>query len=248
MALLGVDVSGWNPGINFKPLPADFAIIKATGGTGYQNPYAAAQFANARAAGTRTGLYHFAHEIGYQGGAVQEADAFIARGAQLGAWDGHTLPVLDWESDNQADTLWALTFLRRCYSVLKVRPWIYLNGQNSRAYNWSQVAAEGYACWYAQYAVTTPTFNYYMYDGVTPAASVAAPKLPWGLTCAAWQFADNMRLPTYGGGLDASVLYGDGGTFDAYARGDRQTQAAPAPAAPAGPALLIPGLPGITLP
>ena len=38
MSMNGIDISSWQTGINLNAVPCDFAIVKATGGTGYVNP------------------------------------------------------------------------------------------------------------------------------------------------------------------------------------------------------------------
>ena len=38
MTLNGIDIASHQAGLNAGTIPADFVIIKATGGTGYVNP------------------------------------------------------------------------------------------------------------------------------------------------------------------------------------------------------------------
>ena len=38
MALNGIDIASYQTGLDFSKVPCDFAIIKATQGTGYTNP------------------------------------------------------------------------------------------------------------------------------------------------------------------------------------------------------------------
>ena len=38
MTMQGIDISGWQAGIDLGSVPCDFAIVKATEGTGYVNP------------------------------------------------------------------------------------------------------------------------------------------------------------------------------------------------------------------
>lgn len=88
MAVLGVDVSGYQP-VAFPTKGLAFAFVKATEGTGYVNPHYAGQVAHARTAGLVVGHYHF----GKNGGAA-EADYFLSK-LTLHAGD---ILAFDWET------------------------------------------------------------------------------------------------------------------------------------------------------
>jgi len=213
VTLTGIDVSSYQSGINAVAVPSDFVIVKTTGGTGYVNPACDQEFQSARNAGKRTGIYHFAHETGYQGSAAAEAAFFLAQSA--GYLDGRTLIALDYESDNQTDVAWALEWLNAVYAATGVRPLIYLNSGALRGADWSPVWNAGYGLWLAWYAVMTPTQGYNDYTG-QPAAN-GTPPYQWGpYPAAMWQYTSTAQLPGWGGSLDASVFYGDGATWDAY--------------------------------
>jgi GH25 family lysozyme M1 (1,4-beta-N-acetylmuramidase) len=90
--LLGLDVSGHQPSINWSAVAsagAQFAYVKATEGTGFVNPDFAAQYDGAYQAGLIRGAYHFALPNDSSGAA--QASYFVANG---GGWsaDGRTLP------------------------------------------------------------------------------------------------------------------------------------------------------------
>jgi GH25 family lysozyme M1 (1,4-beta-N-acetylmuramidase) len=210
MTLKGIDVSGWQKGINLSAVPADFVIVKATGGTRFVNPECDTQFRGARAAGKRTGVYHFAHEVGCAGSAVAEADHFVD--SIQGYLDGKTLLVLDFEGDNQFDPHWALTWLNRVRDRTGVKPLIYLNGAALKGADWSAARAADYGVWLAWYAVSTPTSGYQNYNGAN--IDTVTPPFP----CVMWQFSSTARLAGYGGALDVNVFYGDGNAWDAYCR------------------------------
>jgi GH25 family lysozyme M1 (1,4-beta-N-acetylmuramidase) len=209
--LTGIDTSSWQAGIG--TVPADFRIVKTTGGTAYVNPAADAQFRGARAAGQRTGIYHFAHETGCAGSAAAEAAHFVAASAPY--LDGRTLLALDFESDNQLDVGWALAWLNAVHDATGVRPLLYLNSTALRGADWSPVWNAGYGLWLAWYAVTTATHGYNDFLG-RPAATTTPP-LRWGpYAPAMWQFTSTAQLPGWSGSLDANVFYGDGAAWDAY--------------------------------
>jgi GH25 family lysozyme M1 (1,4-beta-N-acetylmuramidase)/LysM repeat protein len=231
MALTGIDISGWQAGVDLSTVPADFVLIKATGGNGFVSPACDAQYQAARAAGKLVGVYHFAHEAGYQSDAVTEANFFVAN--IKGYLTGDTLLVLDFEGDNSRDVAWAKTFLDTVHALTGVKPVIYLNTAELAESDWSPVYGADYGLWVAQYAVVSPTEGYLDYAG-NPATSDAPPAVNWGGNSPLmWQFADNARLPGWAGGLDADVLYGDADTWHAYCRPDGAPAAAPAPITPA---------------
>lgn len=70
----------------------DFAIIKATEGTGYVNPKMTKQAATARTAGLVVGFYHFLHP----GNIAGQAQYFVSKAASL---PGDIL-ACDWESSS----------------------------------------------------------------------------------------------------------------------------------------------------
>lgn len=88
MAVLGVDVSGYQP-VAFPTKGLAFAFVKATESTSYVNPHYSGQVAHARAAGLVVGHYHFA-----KNGGVAEADYFLSK-LSLHAGD---ILAFDWET------------------------------------------------------------------------------------------------------------------------------------------------------
>lgn len=106
----GMDVSGWQPGINWNTVKAngiEFAYIKATEGTTYTNPEFSSQYVGATNIGIIRGGYHFARPD-VSSGATQ-ANFFLAHG---GGWsaDGRTLPgALDIEYNPYGATCFGLS-------------------------------------------------------------------------------------------------------------------------------------------
>ncbi|KAF9528365.1 glycoside hydrolase family 25 protein [Crepidotus variabilis] len=106
----GIDVSSYQPNVNWASVKASgvsFAYIKATEGTGYQNPSFSSQYTGATNAGLIRGSYHFARPD-VSSGATQ-ANYFIAHG---GGWsaDGITLPgALDIEYNPYGATCYGLS-------------------------------------------------------------------------------------------------------------------------------------------
>ncbi|WP_260853603.1 GH25 family lysozyme, partial [Kocuria palustris] len=91
----GMDVSGWQPSVNWSreyAMGARFAYVKATEGTTYRSPTFDSQYIGSYQSGMTRGAYHFAIPTRSSSGAAQ-ADYFIDNG---GGWspDGRTLPGL----------------------------------------------------------------------------------------------------------------------------------------------------------
>lgn len=204
--LYGVDVSAYQPDLDFAAVPMDFVIIKATGGPGYTNPLFRAQDDAARVSGVqRRGFYHFSGD-GWTGtSAAEEANHFINTVADRQA--GHAL-VLDWEAPGPiSNPGWALEWLRRVEAAFGRKPWIYANGQ-ALGYDMGPIAREGFPLWHAYYS-DRPV------SGYTP--DMARPAAPhWGAG-RMWQFTQYGRLPGYGGSLDLNLFYGDAAEWDRLA-------------------------------
>lgn len=92
--IMGMDVSGWQPTVNWSAEYSEgarFAYVKATEGTGYKSPSFASQYRGSYNVGMIRGAYHFALPSVSSGAA--QADYFVNNG---GGWsaDGKTLPGL----------------------------------------------------------------------------------------------------------------------------------------------------------
>ena len=92
--IAGMDVSGWQPAVNWSAEYANgarFAYVKATEGIGYRSEAFNDQYTGSYAVGMNRGAYHFA--LPSQTSGAAQADFFISNG---GGWsaDGRTLPGL----------------------------------------------------------------------------------------------------------------------------------------------------------
>lgn len=218
MSMNGVDVASYQTGIDFSRVPCDFAIIKATEGTGYVNPACNSQYASAKGAGKLLGLYHYATG----GNAVNEANYFIDN---IRNYVGSAILCIDWESGGNA--AWGnMSYLEElCRQVIKrtnVIPLIYV--QASEYGPVSAVAKKLNAgLWIAQYASMDPT-GYQSH--------------PWNegsYGCAIRQYSSNGRLPGWGGPLDLNLAYMDKSAWQRYASPSGKAPA-PAPAPKPKPA------------
>jgi lysozyme len=131
----GIDVSSWqHPGGN----PVDwsavrrsgvrFAVIKATEGTFYTNPYFATDRHRAWAAGIGVGGYHYARPAWPASTAVDQANYFLR---QLGDTRGtlQLAPILDLEATGGLSaarlTIWVRTFLETVETRTGRAPLLY---------------------------------------------------------------------------------------------------------------------------
>lgn len=189
--LNGVDISGWNVGVDFSKL-GNFVIIKATqwnpssgtytywtsGGNGSGNGSLSytKQADAALKAGKLIGFYHFFVSPNYGGSTGKKASAVAQAKGFINAisvkdsngkykYLGKALLVLDWEdtgySSIESHVSWAKEWLDYVYLHTGVKPVIYMNYNCANAYNWSSVAKDGYELWGARY------FYKYYYDAET---------------------------------------------------------------------------------
>lgn len=216
MSMNGIDVSGWQKGIDLSQVPADFAIIKATQGTSYVNSDCERAYQQAKKAGKLLGVYHY-----FSGGdPIAEADFYLKN---IAGYLNEAILVLDWEGDENAKfsqgPAAAKPFLDRVAEKTGVKPLIYMSKSVCRQHDWSAVASE-YALWVAQYADDNPTG--YQLNPWTDNKGYGAWKSP-----VIFQYSSNGHLAGYSGELDINIAYMDATAWKAYAKGSRVS---PAPA------------------
>lgn len=209
----GLDVSGWQTGINWNQVWADggrFAYIKATEDLDYTSSQFSSQYSGAYNVGIIRGAYHFATPNTSSGAA--QARFFVQNG---GGWsaDGRTLPpLLDIEFNpyGGSNTCWGLSapqmvswiadFLTTVTSMTGITPAIYTNT------NWWNLCTGGSAAFGAY-----PLF-------VANYSNISTPPLPPGWSAYTfWQFANGVG-PFPG---DQDVFAGSLADLQAFARGNR---------------------------
>ena len=203
--LYGIDISSWQSNLDLAQIAFDFAIVKATEGTGYINPYCDKHVQQALNLGKKVGFYHYAQNGQYT--ARQEAKFFINN---CKGYLGKGIPVLDWEEATH-DVQWALEWLQTVERETGIKPMIYMSESVVNAYDWSSVANAGYGLWVAKYRDYDPDLNYDMTNAGTE------PSVKHWPFYAMWQFTSSGRLDGYSGSLDCNVFYGDLAAWDKYA-------------------------------
>lgn len=213
MTLNVIDISSWQTGINLGKdgVPADGVVIKATGGTGYVNTDCDRAFQEAIKSGKKVAVYHYAHEIGFQGTAEQEAEFFLQN---VAGYIGKAILILDWESDNKHDVAWAKRWLDTVYEKTGIKPLFYTYTHMVNNYDFSSIGNADYGLWIANYLSDKPQG----YSQPAPPISNGFP-----LTVM-YQYTSSGKLPGWGGYLDLNVFYGTLEDWDLYATGSKRPE------------------------
>lgn len=204
MPLRGIDVSSHQAGIDIAAVPADFVIVKATGGTSYANPEFRRQADAAIAAGRKLGVYHYAREDSCPGDASTEAAHFLNAFAP---YKGRAIPILDWEGSATAlGNSWAAKWLRAVQRDTGATPWFYSYSSYINGYDCTKLVE--WPLWVAAY-----------YAGYEQMGYQDDPPLFGGTgaweKAVAYQYTGTGRVPGYGGDLDLSIFYGTASDWDA---------------------------------
>ena len=222
MALNGIDIASYQAGLDFSKVPCDFAIIKATQGTGYTNPDCVRAVEQAMSLGKGVGVYHYISG----GNAVAEADFFIN---SILNWIGKVMICLDWELDQNSawgDESYLEAVVKQIIARTKIPPMIYV--QASRYLEVAPVAQRNNCgLWIAQYADTNPT---------------GWQDTPWNegaYTCAMRQYSSNGRLNGWNGPLDLNKFYGSLDDFRKYYGAVSSAPSKPEASGPSGTTLQL---------
>jgi len=203
----GFDVSHWQRGVIFgeaKESGRKFAIIKATEGVGYVDPWFERNFDAAREAGVIRGAYHFARvsksqRMTISEDAKQEADHFCKTVLDAGFDDNDLPPTLDIEWDKRAKGVksreiitWCKVFLARVEELTGRIPIVY-TGKNY---------------WRYKLAKTNELRRYYLWQ-VDIHHRKAPVEIPGWPACI-WQYTFKVNIPGVGSkrGDDNDVFRG----------------------------------------
>lgn len=208
----GIDISGYQKGIDIAAVPSDFVIVKVSEGTSSTATFKE-QADAALKAGKLLGLYHFAN-----------ADTTASAQAEFFAdsvkdYLGKALLFLDWEDTyyskvREKGTSWAAEWLERVYKLTGVKPLIYMNKNATREYDFSDIAKE-YKLWAAQYA-DMDAHDGYQDDPWQDTRGYGA----WGSAPTIFQYSSTTHLDGYDGNLDVDKFYGSKSDWTALAASD----------------------------
>lgn len=209
-SLNGIDISSHQKGINLAALGAQFVIVKATEGVGYEDPAWTERFDAAKALKLPRGVYHFARPVGPDNSPEAEAEWFLK--VVSSRLDDETQIVLDWEAENIHDTAWARKFLDIVKQRTGKTPLLYSYLNAITSHNWGDTGKH-YPLWLAQYPSTTP-------QGWGP--TNRQPTVS-GWNIVMWQYSSTGRLAGYGGDLDLNVFNGNRDDWRRLATGGKIT-------------------------
>ena len=222
MALNGIDIASYQAGLDFSKIPCDFAIIKATQGTGYTNPDCVRAVEQAMSLGKGVGVYHYISG----GNAVAEANFFID---SILNWIGKVMICLDWELDQNSawgNESYLEQVINHVIERTGVPPMIYAPASR---YNQVAEVAKRHNCglWIAQYADMNPT---------------GYQNTPWNegaYTCAIRQYSGSGRLNGWNGDLDLDKFYGSLDDFKKYYGSSSSAPSKPSTSGPFGTTLQL---------
>ncbi len=214
----GVDVSSWqhpgDAGINWFSVRGSgqqFAMVKATEGLYYVNPYFVQDSLEIRAAGLVRGTYHYADVT-----ADPVAQAVFYSGVVLGQNGPLDLPpVIDLEDARGQSAQhiigWLHSWLDTVQSLTGRQPMIYTGGYFWRTHMADTTEFSQYPLWIADYN-----------GGNAPGA------LPGGWqNWAFWQYSDSGDVPGITGGVDVNIYSGAAGPFSRLSNSDAQGSLGP---------------------
>jgi GH25 family lysozyme M1 (1,4-beta-N-acetylmuramidase) len=197
MGLKAIDIASWQAGIVPSRTDADIVIVKATGGTWYENPFFEQWADDVLASGKMLGIYHCAVESVRWKTAHEEARYFLDHVAK---YEGRFVPILDWESDAmELPQEWALEWMDLVAQETGATPFFYAYASHLNSKSYDKVAAK-YPLWMASY------LNRYIGAGW-----VDAPVNNWELgswdRMLMYQYTSTGRIKGYDNDLDLSVYY-----------------------------------------
>lgn len=185
LGVYGLDVSGWQPNVDW-PLEyskgARFAYVKATEGIYYTSPTFSSQYWGAESVGMLRGGYHFALPV--QSSGAEQARFFVANG---GGWtpDGRTLPgLLDIEYNPYSQ------FGNVCYNMSQGQmiAWIAEFTETYRALTGRYPAVYSTTDWWRTCTGDTTRFNYLPLHLASYSSVPGAMPAGWA-TYDIWQFS-----------------------------------------------------------
>lgn len=191
MSLDGIDISGYQRGIDLARVPHDFMIAYGTGGASIESPRALAWVEEERALGGLPGLYHYAGDDGRGASAADEAAIFI-RMMRSALQGGHCMAMLDWEGVAlRQGPGWAYEWLDRVEQALGLAPLFYSYAAELRVQDYTRIAAR-WPLFLASY------YDGYNGRGYQPDVGMTLPSAPWDRYVMR-QYTGQGRLPGWAG-------------------------------------------------
>lgn len=191
----GIDVSMHQRGMRLAPTGASYVVVKASEGSGYEDPCKDDFASQTLAMGVRLGFYHFAWPSA--NGVGEEVDTFV--NAIRPYLDRRPFLHLDWEDDGAYyDYSWARQFLDAVHERTGIKPFIYMPASVAENGDWEGVSGD-YWLWAAGYPSSAPQVP------ATPDCPYAPFSHGWWTL--AWQYTGEGRAPGWDNDLDLNVCY-----------------------------------------
>lgn len=205
--ILGIDISNNNGSIHWPSVAhsgREFAIVKATEGTSFQDSYLEQNLSGLRSVGMAEGCYHFARPNLH----TPEAEAAWFCSVVIPLMRPGTVLALDLEE--YQDSLsgcpdvpgWALRWLRMVEQRCGFKPWLYTSPSVISQYDLRREPdLSDYGLWLASWGL----------------GHIPAPPYPWDLT-ACWQsgVSGPGEVPGVQGQCDLDVFNGSRAQFEMY--------------------------------
>jgi lysozyme len=210
--LYGIDISGYQAGIDLSVVPCDFVGIYVSGGVYSGNAHMLEQVQAAIANGKRLILYHFEND-GTPGTGAQEAAWFLTvvhhLEDTLGRLPANTLYALDNETGNARNIGWQQVWLDTVRVDRGAGVGMYAPFTNIADGIYQPLRDAGYFLWESAYILGAQR----VYGYQPPAGRSPIP----GGDPAIWQFTPSLVLPGWQGLLDGDVFFGGPADWDALA-------------------------------
>lgn len=220
--LHGIDISNWQKGLTI-PERLDFAIVKATGGTGFIDRCCDGWIQQCRAKGVLWGFYHFAGD-GWTPKPEDEAVWFYNNTKE---YTGAGIPVLDIEDSRIDDWgTYSQRFVDKYHAITGIWPMIYTSAGYLHCFD-GYPLVDNCGLWVAGYPDNKVR-------GLNDVPSFPYSVNPWPFA-AIWQYTSNGATDFWDDPLDLNVAYMDATAWHKYANpvaSIEHTQAMQIPADP----------------
>ena len=213
----GIDIAGYQKGIDLAVVPCDFVIIKATQGKTYTSPEFVTQITQALSLGKCVGAYHYASGVGVEA----EINHFLD---VVKPYLGKVILAIDWENNKNPKTgkndnpKFVTGDYKYCEQLLMavkektgITPFLYMSKSVARQFKWE--VGRDFPFWCAQYKKTPPTN--YVTNPWTDTKGFGA----WN-DCKILQYSSKGRLTGYNEDLDLDKSYMTKNEWLAWAGGD----------------------------
>lgn len=202
--LHGIDISNWQKGLKL-PEKLDFAIMKATGGTGFVDHCCDNWVQECKSKGILWGYYHFAGD-GWNPNPEKEATHFYENTKN---YIGEGIPVLDIEDTRILDWgAYAQRFVDKFHACSGVWPIIYASASTLWKFG-GYPLVDTCGLWIAGYPDAR-------IRGLSDVPEFCYTVSPWKFA-AIWQYTSNGLITNWDSPIDLNVAYMDADAWKLYA-------------------------------